>query len=101
MHEDIEIPDENIFGWIGMKDNGDHYAAVSGIYDYFWSLKPETREKMIYGWIEALEAFLDPDFEENLDEFATGLTYVNISSPVEEKIEEVKIEGNVIPFRRK
>ena len=64
---DDTLEDENIFGWIGLKDNGSHYVSATGLYDYFWSIKQETREKILNGWITALEAYLDPEFEKRLE----------------------------------
>jgi len=51
---DDSLEDENIFGWIGLKDNGSHYVSAAGLYDYFFAIKKETRDKILEGWIVAL-----------------------------------------------
>ena len=86
--------DENIFGWIGLKDNGSHYVAAAGLYDYFWAIKDETRVKIISGWIKALEAYISEDF--NIDDIVPddGVLYI---SSCEDSVED-KPSGNVIPF---
>ena len=86
--------DENIFGWIGLKDNGSHYVAAAGLYDYFWAVKDETRVKIISGWIKALEAYISEDF--NIDDIVPddGVLYI---SSCEDSVED-KPSGNVIPF---
>tara|TARA_R110002126_G_scaffold286448_1_gene438318 strand:+ start:386 stop:682 length:297 start_codon:yes stop_codon:yes gene_type:complete len=91
---DDTLEDENIFGWVGLKDNGSHYVSATGLYDYFWSIKQETREKILEGWITALEAYLDPDFEKRLEDIEDGIIYVSESS---ESVED-KPTDNIIPF---
>ena len=86
--------EENIFGWVGLKDNGDHYVSAVGLYDYFWSLKDDTREKILLGWLTAIEAYLDPDFNKQLVNAVDGIIYVSESS---ETVEE-KPMANIIPF---
>lgn len=93
------IPDENMFGLLGLKENPENYTAVVGLYDYFWALKPETREKMIEGWIEALQAYLEEDYEDNLPDYTEGVILVSESFPVEDK--QIDFSTNVVPFRRK
>ena len=38
---DDSMEDENIFGWMGLKDNGSHYVSATGLYDYFFSIEKE------------------------------------------------------------
>lgn len=92
------IPDENMFGIFGLKDNPENYTAVVGMYDYFWALKPETREKMILGWIESLETFLEEDYTDMLSEYSEGIIIMAESHSVEDKDIDF---SNVVPFRRK
>ena len=94
MFDDNNQEDENIFGWIGLKDNGSHYVAAAGLYDYFWAIKDETRVKIISGWIKALEAYISEDF--NIDDIVPddGVLYI---SSCEDSVED-KPSGNVIPF---
>jgi hypothetical protein len=91
---DDSLEDENIFGWIGLKDNGSHYVSAAGLYDYFFAIKKETRDKILEGWIVALEAYLDPEFEDRMEEAEDGIIYVSESS---ESVED-KPTGNIIPF---
>jgi hypothetical protein len=91
---DDSMEDENIFGWMGLKDNGSHYVSATGLYDYFFSIEKETREKILEGWIAALEAYLEPGFEKRIEESEGGVIYVSESS---ESVEDKPV-GNVIPF---
>jgi len=91
---DDSIEDENIFGWIGLKDNGSHYVSAAGLYDYFFAIKKETRDKILEGWITALEAYLDPGFEERMEESEDGIIYISESA---DSVED-KPSGNIIPF---
>ena len=86
--------EENIFGWVGLKDNGDHYISAVGLYDYFWALKEDTRNKILEGWITAIEAYLDPDFAKQVVNAEEGIMYVSESI---ESVED-KPSANVIPF---
>ena len=45
----IENEDENVFGWLGLKENPDSYQSATGVYDYFWEISQETRDKIING----------------------------------------------------
>ena len=89
-----DVQDENIFGWIGLKDNGSHYVAAAGLYDYFWAVKEETRTKIITGWITALEAYLSEDFDIDNIVPDDGILYI---SACEDSVED-KSTDNVIPF---
>ena len=91
MFEDDQ--DENIFGWIGLKDNGDHYVSAVGLYDYFWALKEESRTKILEGWISAIEAYLDPDFAKIVNS-EEGVIYISENT---ESVED-KPTANVIQF---
>jgi len=85
---------EHIFGWIGLQDKGDHFVSAAGLYDYFWALESEKRTKILEGWITAIEAFLEPEFNDNSLGKTKGVLYV---SACEARVEE-KPSGNVIPF---
>ncbi len=85
---------ENIFGWVGLKDNGDHYVSQVGVYDYFWSLKEDTRTKILEGWISAIEAYLDPDFVKTIKEAEEGTIFI---SETLDSVEDKPL-ANVIPF---
>lgn len=89
--------EENIFGWVGLKDNGDHYISAVGLYDYFWALKEDTRNKILEGWITAIEAYLDPDFAKQVVNAEEGIMYVSESI---ESVED-KPSANVIPFPKR
>lgn len=89
--------EENIFGWVGLKDNGDHYISAVGLYDYFWALKEDTRTKILEGWITAIEAYLDPDFAKQVVNAEEGIMYVSESI---ESVED-KPSANVIPFPKR
>ena len=95
MFEDDQ--DENIFGWVGLKDNGDHYVSAVGLYDYFWALKEESRTKKLEGWISAIEAYLDPDFIKEVINADEGTIYI---SETLESVED-KPSANIIQFPRK
>ena len=92
-----EDNEENIFGWVGLKDNGDHYISAVGLYDYFWALKEDTRNKILEGWITAIEAYLDPDFAKQVVNAEEGIMYVSESI---ESVED-KPSANVIPFPKR
>jgi hypothetical protein len=85
--------DENIFGWIGLKDNGDHYVSAVGLYDYFWALKEESRTKILEGWISAIEAYLDPEFAKIVNS-EEGVIYISENA---ESVED-KPTANIIQF---
>jgi len=89
--------EENVFGWIGLRDKGNHYVAAVGLYDYYWSLKDETRAKVLAGWIQALEVFQDPEFAKKLttrqDEDGEVLYVAQSTNSIEDKGSE-----NVIQF---
>lgn len=89
-----ENQEENIFGWVGLKDNGDHYLSAVGLYDYFWNLKEETRVKILEGWITSIEAYLDPEFTKQMVNLDEGIIYVSECSDV---VEEKQL-ANVIQF---
>lgn len=108
MENDSDFKEENVFGLFGLTDDGTHYFGMTGMYDYFWALKPEARIKLAQGWIDALETFIDPLFiEESLEEPIIGGLYVYKSDiVVEEKLNQdiPEIEdrkGTVVPFRPK
>ena len=96
MFEDDQ-DDENIFGWVGLKDNGDHYVSAVGLYDYFWALKEESRTKILEGWISAIEAYLDREFAKQLVNAEEGVIYI---SENHESVED-KPSANIIQFPRK
>lgn len=85
--------DENIFGWVGLKDNGDHYVSAVGLYDYFWALKEESRTKILEGWISAIEAYLDPEFAKIVNS-EEGVIYISENA---ESVED-KPTANIIQF---
>lgn len=89
--------EENIFGWVGLKDNGDHYISAVGLYDYFWSLKEDTRTKILEGWITSIEAYLDPEFNKRLVNAEEGVIYVSEGL---ESVEDKPV-ANVIPFPKR
>ena len=91
MFEDDQ--DENIFGWGGLKDNGDHYVSAVGLYDYFWALKEESRTKILEGWISAIEAYLDPEFAKIVNS-EEGVIYISENA---ESVED-KPTANIIQF---
>jgi hypothetical protein len=93
-------PEENIFGFVGLKDNGTHYVSSTGLYDYFFKLKEDTREKIITGWIASLQTYLDSDFLEDVGLHGNdeGLIYVSEDTTV---VEEKVIADNVVPFPKK
>jgi len=108
VENDSDFKEENVFGLLGLTDDGTHYFGMAGMYDYFWALKPEARLKLVQGWIAALETFINPLFiEESLEEPITGSLYVYKSDVVvEEKLNQdiSEIEdkkGIVVPFRPK
>jgi hypothetical protein len=86
-------PEENLFGWVGLKDNGDHYVAAVGLYEYFWTLDEGTRKKILDGWTQAIEAYRSPDFFEN-SKHVDGYILV---SECDEVVEE-KPDADIIPF---
>jgi hypothetical protein len=88
---------ENIFGWVGLKDNGDHYVSAVGLYDYFWALKEESRTKILEGWISAIEAYLDPEFAKQVVNADDGVIYISETS---ESVED-KPSANIIQFPRR
>jgi hypothetical protein len=89
---------ENVFGYIGLKDNGDHYVSAVGLYDYFWTLKEETRNKILEGWITAIEAYLDPEFaKEIINAPQEGIVYISQAS---ESVED-KPTADIIQFPRR
>jgi hypothetical protein len=96
-----------VFGWVGLNDTGEHYVAATGIYDYFWSLSRETREKLIWGWIESLEYYLDPEVAAKVQENVTegDLVYYIHDEVVEGKPSSGPPAppglGVVIPFPKK
>ena len=94
MFEDDQ--DENIFGWVGLKDNGDHYVSAVGLYDYFWALKEESRTKILEGWISAIEAYLDPEFAKIVNS-EEGVIYISENA---ESVEN-KPTANIIQFPRR
>ena len=94
MFEDDQ--DENIFGWVGLKDNGDHYVSAVGSYDYFWALKEESRTKILEGWISAIEAYLDPEFAKIVNS-EEGVIYISENA---ESVED-KPTANIIQFPRR
>lgn len=94
MFEDDQ--DENIFGWVGLKDNGDHYVSAVGLYDYFWALKEESRTKILEGWISAIEAYLDPEFAKIVNS-EEGVIYISENA---ESVED-KPTANIIQFPRR
>jgi hypothetical protein len=89
--------EENIFGWIGLKDRGDHYVSAVGLYDYFWSLKEDSRTKILEGWISAIEAYLDPEFAKQVVNAEEGIIYISENN---ESVED-KPSANVIQFPRR
>lgn len=92
------INEESVFGWVGLKENSDHYVSATGIYDFFWTLQEETRVKIIHGWIEALEAYLDPEFDK---QFPVGVEEGAIYISENSSSVEDKTSANIIPFPRK
>lgn len=109
-NEEIEFKDENVFGMLGLTDDGTSYVSIAGIYDYFWALKPEARLRLVQGWIQGLETFINPLFidEQAPEDFSGALFVFKSDFVVEEKenipeivVEEERPKGVVVPFRPK
>ena len=94
MEESDLLPDNTVMGWVGLKDNSSHYSSSAGLYDFFWLMGYDTRKKIIDGWKEALDDFLDPDWEPRTED---GTVYVTEG----EEIIEHKIDAKIIPFPSK
>jgi hypothetical protein len=73
---------------------------MSGLYDYFWALKPDARVKMVRGWIKGLESFVNPLFLDNVDEDPEGVLFVFKSDEIVEQKEPLDLpKGVVVPFK--
>lgn len=84
--------DENIFGYAGLLDKKTHYIPAIGIIDYFWTLRPYSREVVLKGWISSLQKVLEnTEFEPNEIQGAM-LVFPN------EEIVEYKESDNVVQF---
>lgn len=92
-----DIREENMFGWIGLKEQEDCYVSASGLYEAFWVLKPEVRVSIIEGWIRTLETFLDPKIQEKIDGSDEATIYIS----VDDMSVEDKPMCNVIPFPKR
>lgn len=86
------MTEENIFGYVGMLDKKTHYIPAMGVFDFFWTLRPATREKILQGWIASLQALAEKkDFE---PESIAGALLV---FPHEEIVEH-KESDNIVQF---
>ena len=50
-------PFEKVFGWLGLQDDDKYYKAAAALPALFFAMKQEDRERLLEGWIEAIEAF--------------------------------------------
>lgn len=58
------MTEENIFCYSGLLDKKTHYIPAVGVIDYFWTLRPYTRQRILQGWITALQKIAEnEDFE--------------------------------------
>lgn len=117
MDHDGEFKEENVFGVLALTDTGESYVSLVGLYDYFWALRADAREKLVAGWIEGLEVFTDPNFEPLVKEGITGDLFTYTSDLVIEEMEpedkelrakeildqetKSKESGTIIPFPTK
>lgn len=95
----MTIEESNIFSFAGIVETPEAYYGAIALYDYFWILKPELREKLIRSWISTLEKTLEEDYLEKVaPTYAEGIAIVMVA---EEPIEERSVPDNVIPFGRR
>lgn len=62
-------PFEKVFGWLGLQDDDKYYKAAAALPSLFFAMEEDDREKLIDGWIEAIEGFRNlsvpvPSYEE-------------------------------------
>jgi hypothetical protein len=58
------LTEENIFGYVGMLDRKTHYVPAMGVFDFFWTLRPLTRKRILEGWVASLNSLIEKeDFE--------------------------------------
>ena len=86
------MTEENTFSYLGLLDKKTHYVPCVGVIDFFWSLRPDTRKKVLKGWIDTLQKIYDTeDFE---PEIIAG----NMLLFPNEDIVEEKESTNVVQF---
>ena len=86
-------PFEKVFGWLGLQDDDKYYKAAAALPALFFAMKQEDRERLLEGWIEAIEAF--KDFSEpfpTYDEVIISETLNNVGE---------KGSSEIIPFKPK
>ncbi len=57
-------PFEKVFGWLGLQDDNKYYKAAAALPSLFFAMQEEDREKLLQGWIEAIEGFKHYSFDE-------------------------------------
>lgn len=92
------MEDNNIFMYAGFIDSPSDYRGAIGVYDYFWSLDPTIRDKLISSWKKTIE-YLEDRHNEMYDLFDLENEYGSVAIFADEEPIEVRAApDNVIQF---
>ena len=94
------MDEDAIFMLGGFVDSPTSFNGAIGVYDYFWSLEPDLRQRLIDSWQKSLDVLKENHLDMTVtimdsDEFGNLALFMD-----GEAVEIKKPKDNVIPFKR-
>ena len=83
-------PFEKVFGWLGLQDDDKYYKAAAALPALFFAMNQEDREKLLEGWIEAIEGFKHFSTAPSHDEVIISETVHNVGEKASAEIIQFK-----------
>lgn len=92
------MDDENVFLVAGFIDSPTEYKGAIAVYDYFWALAPDLRQKLIESWKKTIDELENshPDLNDifnSEDEYGSMAVFSD-----EESVEVRPPKDNVLKF---
>jgi len=92
------MEDENVFLIAGFIDSPTEYKGAIAVYDYFWALTPDLRQKLIESWKKTLSELENAHYDLN-DAFSSDDEYGSMAVFSDEEAVEVRApKDNILEF---
>lgn len=92
------MEDENVFLIAGFIDSPTEYKGAIAVYDYFWALTPDLRQKLIESWKKTLSELENAHSDLN-DVFSSDDEYGSMAVFSDEEAVEVRApKDNILEF---
>ena len=92
------MDDENVFLVAGFIDSPTEYKGATAVYDYFWALTPDLRQKLIESWKKTIDE-LEKSHPELNDVFNAEDEYGSMAVfSDEEAVESRPPKDNILKF---